>query len=118
AGPAHRRRIHGPRHRRIRRRHAAPGKADAIAMWTGTPLFPESPSTRAPRVDALYFFLLAVTAVFSLLIAGLIVYYAVKYRRRSPKELGHRIPTNYSLEIAWTVIPFAITMVMFIWGAK
>src|SRR2546423_10957786 len=87
-------------------------------MWAGTPLFPESASTMASRVDALYFFLLAVTAVFSLLIAWLIVYYAVKYRRRSPKEIGHRIPTNYSLEIAWTVIPLAITMIMFVWGAK
>jgi hypothetical protein len=29
-------------------------------MWSGTPLFPESASTMASRVDALYFFLLAV----------------------------------------------------------
>ncbi len=31
----------------------------------------------APRVDALYFFLVGISAFFSLLIAGLIVYYAV-----------------------------------------
>ena len=39
-------------------------------MWTGSPLFPESASTMAPRVDALYFFLVAVTTFFSLLIAA------------------------------------------------
>src|SRR3954462_5074560 len=87
-------------------------------MWSTTPLFPEGASTMAGRVDSLYFFLLAVTAFFSLLIAGLIVYFAVKYRRRSPREIGQKIPTNYTLEITWTVIPLAITMVMFVWGAK
>jgi len=46
----------------------------------------------AHRVDALYFFLVALTAFFSLLIAGLIVYYAVKYRRRSPDAVGTVVP--------------------------
>jgi cytochrome c oxidase subunit 2 len=87
-------------------------------MWSTTPLFPESASTMATRVDSLYFFLLAVTAFFSLLIAGLIVYFAVRYRRRSPREIGQKIHTNYTLEITWTVVPLAITMVMFVWGAK
>src|SRR5262249_16704249 len=35
-------------------------------MWSGTPLFPESASTMAGRVDAVYFFLLAVAGVFGL----------------------------------------------------
>ena len=39
-------------------------------MWSGTPLFPIGASTMASRVDALYLFLIAVTAFFSLLIAG------------------------------------------------
>ena len=43
-------------------------------MWSGFPLFPESASSIAGRVDALYFFLLAIAAFFSLLIAGLIVF--------------------------------------------
>ena len=47
-------------------------------MSSGTPLFPVSASTIASRVDALYFFLLGITLFFSLLIAGLIVYYAVR----------------------------------------
>ena len=53
------------------------------------PLFPERASTMAGRVDALYFFLLAIAIFFSLLIAGLIVFYAVRYRRRSPDEADH-----------------------------
>jgi hypothetical protein len=38
-------------------------------MWSGTPLFPEQASTMAGRVDALFFFLLAVSTFFSVLIA-------------------------------------------------
>ena len=39
----------------------------------GLRLFPESASTMAARVDALYFFLLGLSTFFAVLIAGLIV---------------------------------------------
>ena len=38
-------------------------------MFSGFPLFPQQASTIAARVDALYFYLIAVTIFFSLLIA-------------------------------------------------
>jgi cytochrome c oxidase subunit II len=87
-------------------------------MFSGTPLFPVSASTMAPRVDALYFFLLGVSGFFSLLIAGLIVYYAVRFRRRAPDAIGARIAGGMVLEIGWTVIPLLITLVIFFWGAS
>jgi len=82
------------------------------------PLFPERASTMATRVDALYFFLLALAVFFSLLIAGLIVYFAVKYRRRSPESVGAHIYGGLGLEVTWTVVPLLITMVIFVWGAS
>ena len=87
-------------------------------MWSGTPLFPQQASTMAARVDALYFFLIAVSTFFSALIAGLIVYYAVKYRRRSPDAIGVSIHGGLALELTWTIVPFLITMVIFVWGAS
>ena len=72
----------------------------------------------AVRVDALYFFLLAIAVVFSVLIAGLIVYYAIRYRRSSADAVGTRIRGGMVLEITWTVIPLIITMVIFVWGAS
>src|ERR1700730_1514237 len=87
-------------------------------MWTGTPLFPEQASTIAGRVDALYFFLIAVSTFFSLLIASLIVYYAVKYRRRAPNSIGTVSHGGMTLEIAWSVIPLLITLTVFVWGAS
>jgi len=92
-------------------------EADAD-MWKGTPLFPDSASTMAGRVDALYFFLIVVSAFFSVLIAGLIVFYAVKYRRRSPDSVGASFHGGMALELTWTVIPFFITVVIFVWGAS
>ncbi len=87
-------------------------------MWSGTPLFPESASTMAPRVDALYFFLVGLTVFFSLLIAGLIVAYAIAFRRRHADSVGARIHGGLILEITWSVIPFFITMGIFVWGAS
>jgi cytochrome c oxidase subunit 2 len=72
----------------------------------------------ASRVDMLYFFLLAVSSFFSLLIACLIVYYAVKYRRRAPNSVGVPIHGGMALEIGWIVIPSLIALVIFVWGAS
>jgi cytochrome c oxidase subunit 2 len=72
----------------------------------------------ASRVDALYFFLLAVSIFFSLLIAGLIVYYAVKFRRRDDDAVGVQVHGGTMLEITWTIVPFLITMIVFVWGAS
>ena len=87
-------------------------------MFTNFPLFPHQASEQAAQVDAAYFFMVAVTAFFALLIAGLVVYFAFRYRRRHPDEIGTAIHGSLALELTWTVIPFFIVMVMFAWGAK
>ena len=81
------------------------------------PQFPEAASSVARDVDFLYFFILAVSAFFAVLVSGLVVYFAVKYRRRHPDEVGADIHGSIALELLWTVIPFVLAMVMFVWGA-
>jgi cytochrome c oxidase subunit 2 len=88
------------------------------AMFAALQLFPEQASTHAERVDAFFFFMMAVSAFFSVLIAALIIYFAVKYRRRSDKDRPAHIEGSLTLEIAWTGIPLLLTMIMFYWGAK
>ncbi len=88
-------------------------------MWQDLPLFPQQASTFAPQVDALYFFLVGVSALFGGLIFFLVIYFAVKYRRRSPDEPPPPyMHSDRRLEIAWSVIPLILTMVMFYWGAS
>lgn len=87
-------------------------------MGPTLPLFPEQASTMAGRVDALYFYLIAVSAFFTVLIAILVISFAIKYRRRSETELPHPVEGSLKLEIAWSVIPLVIAMTFFFWGAK
>jgi cytochrome c oxidase subunit 2 len=85
-------------------------------MERGFQLFPEQASTFAARVDHLLYFLLGVTTFFSLLICILIVYFAVKYRRRPDRE-PEQIHTVMGLELFWTAVPTILVLVMFVWAS-
>ncbi len=87
-------------------------------MWDNLPFFPEQASTVAAEVDALYLFLVGVSTFFSLLIFSLVFLFAIKYRRRSEDELPRPIVGSVALETLWTVIPFLLAMIMFIWGTS
>lgn len=81
------------------------------------PLAPESASTLSGHVDGLMIFMLVVTVFFSVLIAGLIIYFAVKYRASNRTVNREGAPDSHLLlEIVWTAIPLALVMVMFFWG--
>ena len=87
-------------------------------MFTNFPFFPQAASEQAGQIDALYFFLLAVTGFFAVLVAVLVVVFAVKFRRKHGQEVGVAIHGSLALELLWTIIPLGITMVMFVWGAQ
>jgi cytochrome c oxidase subunit II len=87
-------------------------------MFTNFPFFPHQASEQAANMDALYFFLLAVTGFFMILIAALVAVFAVKFRRRHDDEVGVAIHGSLALELLWTFIPLGITMIMFVWGAQ
>ncbi len=72
----------------------------------------------AGRVDALYFFLIGVSAFFVVLIASLVIYFAFRYRRRHRDEVGRPVSAGYALEVVWTGVPILLTMVMFFWAAS
>jgi cytochrome c oxidase subunit 2 len=84
----------------------------------GIPLFPEAASSFAVEVDALYSFILAVSAFFAVAISLAVVVFAVKYRRTHAGEIGAHIEGSLPLELVWSIIPTIISMMMFAWGAK
>jgi cytochrome c oxidase subunit 2 len=86
-------------------------------MLANLPFFPVQASTLAESVDLLYVFLIGVSMFFGLLIATLLVVFAVRFRRRSPYEVPPVIHGSTALELAWTLIPFTLSMGIFIWGA-
>jgi len=80
------------------------------------PLFPEGASTLAGHVDALFIFLVALTAFFTVLIAEMLLYFSLRYRReKHPRPV--QVEGSTVLELTWTIIPLGITMVIFIWAA-
>jgi len=82
-------------------------------------ILPDRASTFAEKVDTFGAFLVTVTIVMSALIALLVIFFAVKYRRRSPGEVPTaKIEGALRLELFWTITPFVIMMVMFFWGMR
>ena len=79
-------------------------------------LFPPRASTSAGEVDALYLFVIGVSVIMTVLIFFLVFLFAIKYRRRSEDERPKQIHGSIPLELAWSLIPFAIMLVMFAWG--
>jgi cytochrome c oxidase subunit II len=87
-------------------------------MQSWIPLVPDSASTFSWQVDALYFYLSGVTLFFALLISAVLIFFVIRYRRRTPYEIPRPIAGSHKLETIWTVIPFLIAMTMFAWGAR
>lgn len=79
-------------------------------------IFPREASTIAPYADALYFFLLAITLVGTLLVLFLVLGFSIRYRQaRNP--VATQVEGSTLLEATWTIIPLALFLVVFVWGA-
>ena len=79
--------------------------------------FPETASTTAGDVDRLLYFMVTVCGSIGLLVAFLLIFFAVKYRRRPGAGRPPRTGSHFALETFWTVTPLFIFLVMFYWGA-
>ena len=81
-------------------------------------LFPESASSLSGQVDLLYFAWVGISAFFSLLIAGLIFYFFIRFKSPYEGATGQPEKASWPLEVTWSIIPLVIVLVMFVWGAK
>jgi len=69
-------------------------------------------SNFAKDVDFAFLFTLVVSVFFLVLITGLMIYFVIKYnRKRNPKATN--VHSNMGLEIAWTIIPTILVLIMF-----
>lgn len=81
-------------------------------------LFPEQASEAAASVDAVYFYLLVVGGLMAITLAVLVIAFAVKYHRRSAREVPVQSPGNFKVEIGWTVGTLILFLTMFFWSAS
>ena len=88
-----------------------------LVNWlTHFALFPPEASGIAPYTDALYFFLVLISLVGLAIVALLIGLFSVLYRKERNPE-ATQIEGSTLLEATWTIIPLALFMVTFVWGA-
>ncbi|HLJ94060.1 MAG TPA: cytochrome c oxidase subunit II [Gemmataceae bacterium] len=79
--------------------------------------FPQEASTTARDVDIFLYFLISVCGSVGLLVAFLLIYFSIRYRRRPGHLPLPSVRTNVPLELFWTLTPVGIFMVFFVWGA-
>jgi len=88
-----------------------------LVKWlNASALFPREASTIAPYMDALYFFLLGMTLTGLLLVGAILLTFSIRYRK-SVHPVATQIEGSTLLEATWTIIPLAIFLVTFVWGA-
>ena len=88
-----------------------------LVKWLhASALFPAEASGISPYVDALYVFLLLMTIFGTALVAALLLVFSIRYRREK-NPVATQVEGSTLLEATWTIIPLAIFLVTFVWGA-
>jgi cytochrome c oxidase subunit 2 len=81
-------------------------------------LWPPRASSYAGEVDHLVWWFSAVVMLLVIPIFVALVYFMLKYRHGRNVDRNPGEARNVKLELTWTLIPFAVTMVFFVWAAS
>jgi len=95
-----------------------------MAIWTllmnkamaGDTFMPVQGTEIAKSVDNLYGFLVVVSFVSCAILIGGMIYFGVKYKRKSAHDKTAYITHDTRLEVLWSVIPLIIFLAVFAWG--
>ena len=87
----------------------------SYAVWIS--FFPPQASTLAPEINNFYFGVVAITAFFALSVVIFVVYLAIKDRDDTGEKVGAPIHGLVPLELGWSLIPFVISIGIFVWAS-
>jgi len=75
-------------------------------------------SPSAWKIDAVFLFIAGVSLFFFLLVEGMLIYFAIRYRRRKGAEEGatSEVRGNFILEVVWILVPSLAVLAFFIYG--
>lgn len=68
------------------------------------------------HVDKVQAFIIAIMVFWFVACNAVLIYFMLKYRRRSKNDKVSNIKGNHTLEIVWTIIPTLLCFVMFYYG--
>jgi cytochrome c oxidase subunit 2 len=78
----------------------------------------EAASRSAVQIDAVFIFITVVSLFFFFLVEGLLIYFAIRYRRKKASEdaATSDVTSNLVLEIVWVLIPSLVVLAFFAYG--
>lgn len=83
-------------------------------LWFGSPA-----ATEAGRdTDRLFMFIVWTCIISFTVVLGLAYYFAWKYRRKPGVPTQRSASHNTALELAWSIIPLLVMVVIFFWGFR
>jgi cytochrome c oxidase subunit 2 len=99
--------------------HALASALTALATIAPGPTgLPEQASSEAQTTDFAYNLVFWISVVAFTVIAAVMTYFVIKYRRRSPDQKTSPISGNLKIEVIWTVIPLVTLIIIFWVGFK
>jgi cytochrome c oxidase subunit 2 len=87
--------------------------ADGAGFW-----MPPQASDFAENVDALFYFILALSVFFFVLLMALTGYFAWKYKESPTNRRSSPMAHSFRLEFLWSAIPTVLLIVIFAWGFR
>ncbi len=85
-------------------------------MFPNFPIWPVRAAISAGNLDALFIFLLLVTGTVTIMIFILVTVFALRYRH-DLVDKATPILGSTALETTWSLVPFGIFLIFFVWGA-
>lgn len=70
----------------------------------------------AAEYDSLYGFLVVSSLISCVILIGGMIYFVIKYKRKTDQDKTAYITHNTFLEFLWSFIPLCIFMLVFVWG--
>lgn len=88
------------------------------AQANSSSFMPPAVTQIAEQYDNLYSFLLISSAIACFILIGGMIYFGIKYKRKTSNDKTAYITHNTFLEFLWSFIPLVIFLAMFVWGWK
>lgn len=82
------------------------------------PMSPERASNFAGEHDFIFYTLTILTIVFTVIVSGLVIFFAARYREGNKVDRSRPIYEHLPLELTWTIIPLLLGLVVFFLGAR
>jgi cytochrome c oxidase subunit 2 len=87
-----------------------------LATAGATFWMPEQAARGAARIDFVFYYIYWVCVALTVITASALVWFMVRYRRRSETQQVTHITHNTPLELFWTAVPSVLMVPMFWWG--